>query len=646
MARNTSMRVGRRYSMTEHGQTQSGFRTGNHLLKPGVADIWQLGFEKGPSTFRILPGLNPSRAEPGQPHFDPYRFPADHAQDPLGFGDFIRAYPACRGFGDPQVTFIHQDPADAQGDQQMTPGWVLYRAIDRAVAAGQDRPGWAALTRGGRGRGAQLPRPSYVYLVQVVVMAHNGKAEERPRGLADKTIVLELGQSAGMALIAELKAEREGFQGDPNDFDNRYLNGDPVSLNHGRFVTFYTKSQGDPRRVQQQPVGSWNSAVSPQQGPGGRQGGGMEEKGYGCFMDPVFNGIPAQLAPYEQVVRARALPWDDILQFPTIEQQAAYLADKFPPEIIEYAWRDHRHWISEDVQRRIVAAVSAQVPGYPMGYGGPPPMQQFPGQGAPMYGAAPPMPQSYMPQPEQQPGMWGGPPQMAIPSTGFGVAQAAPQQQQFGQPTYGQQPEGLPAPQPQPQTFGQQQLAPPPVQYPPTPNALLAPQHAPPPPAQLPAGAMGWGMGPNPAVVDTGVPSGAIPPGIPPGAVPSASVPMAPLSPQRASPEMLPAQPIPQSPPQGFDARPQQAPPQQYPQQAPQQQYPMQQQPPQAPPQQYPPQQPQQPQYAPQQPAPVAMAPLGPPAGPPAGMPAAGPRPEEGALARAQARAAQGGAPR
>lgn len=665
MARNTSMRQGRRYSMTEHGQTQSGFRTGNHLLRPGVADIWQLGFEKGPSTFRILPGLNPLRNEPNQPYFDPYRFSANDEQDALGLGDFIRVYPACRGFGDPQVTFIHMDPSDASGDQQMTPGWVLYRAIDRAVAAGQDRPGWAALLRGGRGRGAQLPRPGYVYLTQVVVMSHNGQIERQPRGLAEKTIVLELGQSAGMALAAELKAEREGFNGDPNDMENRYLNGDPVSLNLGRFVTFFTKSQGDPRQVQQQQVGSWNMAVAPQMGPQGRGGqGNMEPKGYGCFMEPTFGNppFPANLAQFEAAVRARVLPWDDILQFPTIEQQAAYLADKFPPEVIDYAWREHRHWISEDVQRRIVSAVSAQVPGFPPGYAGYP-QQGAPGQfQQPMYGAQGQLPPPYAGQPEYPAGAWPGQPQQAPGAGGFGVPASQPA------PVYGQQPQ-------------QGYVAPPTQQFPPQQGfGAPAPQApmAPPPPAGPPAGAMGWGMAPNQAAADTGLPAGMIQPGVPVGAVPSATMPMAAAATPRPGAEMLPAQPFNQGPPAGFDPRPQQQQvPQQQPQPQPQQQYvpqqpqgfgpPQQQQFPQ-PQQQYPQQQAYQPpqQPMPQQPSsPLpgqpaipqqaagmpAGAHVGPPAGMPmgmpAGMPVGAPNGAADALARAQARQSQqGGAPR
>jgi hypothetical protein len=498
--------------MTEHGKSDVMARHGNHLLKPGAASLWQPAYDQGPMTVRIHPGKNPEHdgSDPNVPYFDPYRFPGTDLRDPYGFGDFIRCYPAVRAMGDPPVTFIYHNSADENaGDKQMTPPWVLYRAIDRAVASGNDRQGWAALLRGGRGRGAQLPRPTEIYLVQCSIMMFKDRVYNPPKGFGaeDGTIVLELGRSAGKALLNELQREVENYQGNPDDFEARYANGDPVSLALGRFVTFYTLKQGDPRMQAAASSGgaAWSSPVQTV-----TDANGKVPLGYGCFMEPTFNGQAAALSHQEAAVRQQVRPWDDLLNFPSPQRQAELLADKFPAEIIEYAWRDqHPEWIPDEVARRARAAVTAQVP-------------------TPQYAA----------------GQVGGMPQQA-------PVQADP----YSQAAYPDQP--APAQQAPPQSSP---FASAPVEQPaqPQPAAAASPFAAaqpqpeiPTPPApQQPAGNMGWTGQPNPVAQQA--PATQVASGLPSGTLPPANPEMPPVTQgQDSTPAVIPSEPAVSA---GFDA--------------------------------------------------------------------------------------------
>lgn len=392
MTRDSSLRQrGRRYSMATHGHSEQGGRHGNYVLQSGCGEIWGPAYAAEGTTIRLFPQFSPDNPET----WDPYRFSAEANN----FGDWIRRYPAVRSMGDPSVTFITHDPADehaAPGAEEMTPGWILYRSIDLAVAKGQDRPGWAALLRGGRGRGAQLPKPSEIYLVQAAIMQYKGRAYNPPKGFGpdDKTIVFEMGPSAGLAMLGEFNKVRQGYQGPENDYEAMMEHGDPVSLQHGRFVHFYRLSDGNPLERNTAPRG-WNATTQAER----RE---EEQIGYGCVVMPDFRGIPPQLSDYEPLVRSKVRPWDEILWFPTVEEQAQLLADKFPPEVILYAFRDHPEWIPEVVRHRAVSRTQTA-----MGGAAVPPGPR--GEGTPYeQGVTPPTGQGWGAPPTGQ--GWGAPP--------------------------------------------------------------------------------------------------------------------------------------------------------------------------------------------------------------------------------------------
>ncbi len=626
MTRDTALRANtrREYSMQEHGHSETGQRQGQHVCKP-LVDYWTLAYGEGKTTtIRILPGLNPdfNPQDPNTSYWDPYRLAPYSTQTERSWGDWIRRYSTVK-MGDPAVSFIIADPTQTSSqDIQMTPAWVLFNAIDRAVANKQEQQGWAGMLRGGTGRRAQLARPSETYLVQAFLAGFGVKQYWPPKGFAaeDKTLVVGLSTSAGEAMITEMNRLREGYQGDPFDYENAMANGDPISLDYGRWVTFYTLADGDPRQRQQQSNAGWNAAQSRGNQGGGR---GQDPIGYGAFLETTFGGNGARLREVEQAVFQKVKPWREILHFPTIEEQAMLLADKFPANAICYAWRDHEEWIPEAVKRRNVGAHSyggvdmsgvqgygqglmppagpmppqqgwgqlpppppLGVPGAPpqgmapaqQGWAAPPPMPQ---QAAPPSQMAPPPPQAapgYPPGPAGMPGQPGMPPVAAA----FGQPQAAP-----GFPQQAAPPQAAPGfpPQAAPPGFAPQQ----PQAAPPGFAAQAAPgfppQAAPPgfgqppqaqpsaPPPQPQHAAPGWGQPQQPqqsAMPQPQMPSTAwgaqgnhaVDPTVPTGMPAGAPMQMPPpgqqgFPPQAAPPGFAPQQP--QAAPPGFP--PQAAPP-------------------------------------------------------------------------------------
>ena len=145
----------RAYSFQTHGQVDTGGASGNYCFKPGMVSHWSPPYGNGVITFRMFPAVSPENPT----ELDPYRWNTDDPQEPLGFGDWIRRYPAVRNVGEPGVTYFYEDPSEPLADKRMTPAWVLYNAIKAAIKQKVERPGWASLLEGGAGRSPQWPRP-------------------------------------------------------------------------------------------------------------------------------------------------------------------------------------------------------------------------------------------------------------------------------------------------------------------------------------------------------------------------------------------------------------------------------------------------------------------------------------------------------
>jgi hypothetical protein len=340
--------------------TSSG-SMGKHVLKrvPGV-DLW--GPAWGEETvIRVYPAINKEDHS-----FEPYRYDSSYCN----FSDWIRVYDAVRNFGNPGVTMLlHNGMNNSYDVQAMNPCWILYRAINQALSQGQGLSDWVPLTKGGTGKSAQLSKPTKLYLVQCAIFRHKSQntfgANKPPIGAnpdGGPTIVMALPATAGESMIRQLEEKDEDWQGDPDSAD-QYKYGDLVGVTSGRFVHIYELGK-DPRNrygssgKQALTTASIYSSAPAGATSGGRSFGGgagsMEPKGYGTFITETLDGgehdIPASLEGFEDMVRSKVKPWDDILEFKSDEEQAHLIAPLFPASAVLYAWRDRPQWIPESVR--------------------------------------------------------------------------------------------------------------------------------------------------------------------------------------------------------------------------------------------------------------------------------------------------------
>lgn len=395
MSRDTNMRGAasasaraRAYSYGQHGKQTRGLM-GDHVVRKGAGvDVFKPSW-KDATTARIFPALCPENLSV----WDPWRFSAEDDD----YGDWIRTYPAVRNFGDPGVTFILYDPTDQGYDPQTNPAWVLYNAINRALDAGHGDPRWVPFTKGGAGRGPALSKPNDITVVQAALMQHNGKEFEVPRGAAsnDSTVVLELPGTAAQAMLEAFNERVPEFRGNPDDYDNMFVHGDPIAIDRGVFVTFFQLGMDPRERIQANPQrrASFGQAQAPQGGRGQRDSG---PKGYGCYVEPTYKGMPADLSAVEDLIKRKSKPWDDVIQILDHEQQIRLISGAFPPDMIIYAFENlYRDLIPEAVYRsarnRSQVATgneprpgpAAPATGARRGWGAPSPDAPLPDAGAP-----------------------------------------------------------------------------------------------------------------------------------------------------------------------------------------------------------------------------------------------------------------------
>ena len=296
------------------------------------------------TVIRPLPPL----AEDGT--FLPYRYSAEPGQ----MTDWIRGYPAMRNFGQDKLTFLIYDPADPEaGALQQYPGWILYNAVKNASK--QTRPDWEQLLEGSQGKGAVVTEPCNIYLIRCAVMQVGKDIYGPPQGLVagQPAALFEMTSSLGQRLLDEVEQLRPGADPSGTDWEQMFLNGDPVSLNSGRFINIYRAEDGDPRQNAAAANGAAFTTAR-------RQSSSGMDRGYAMYFSSDWNNTPASaLQQAEHVVREQmSKPWESLIQFLSIEEQAHYLARQVPPEVAVYAFRDHADWIPEDVKSAAVATAS------------------------------------------------------------------------------------------------------------------------------------------------------------------------------------------------------------------------------------------------------------------------------------------------
>lgn len=332
------------------GQERSGI--GKYLLQPSADCIVRKPSWNGKRTV-IRPYPCVHHANPND--FWPYRI------DPEGrcyFGYWLKRFDCAWAVGNPGVTFLIQhDPRySSVYDVWSTPLGVLYSAIARACRAGQGKQEWyPLLLSGGAGRRKLLRPPSECCLIQGALMEYDSKQTfgpgRAPLGYGtNPPVVMVLSAGLAKQLIEALHLENENYRGDPADFEARFVHGDPVGLANGRFFHFVQKGYENEPVVGPRTGGApWDQS---RPGPANKDDIGFDLK----ITKEYANLTANMLSP--DVVRDRWRHWEDVLYTPNYEEQARILSSAFPASAILYAFQDYPDWITEDVRRKDVNAVS------------------------------------------------------------------------------------------------------------------------------------------------------------------------------------------------------------------------------------------------------------------------------------------------
>ena len=317
----------------------------DHTIKPGIgADLTRNRY-KSLLTFRPFPMLcaeNPAI-------FDPYRL-SDGA---TGFGDWTRRVPAVREIGEPdeKLTFLLYDPSKEGIDPRRNPYTLVY---DRAkgLSRRDGHPLFTDCLKLIKGENTPLKRPNTLQFFQGAIYQRGKdmfyKEPAGPRGLAagDRLQIIQIVDSAAQSLTSLLCERKEGFDGAWTEFNKYYKYGDPVSLDYGRFIYIWHKTQVD--------FGNPEDETS-----GGGSSKGMDYS-YSAFVSrylrpkgqEIKQKISASMTGYEAKIRDVIQWWDDVLYYPPMEEIAFWTAKSLRAysKLVRLAWGDNPEYFTAEVE--------------------------------------------------------------------------------------------------------------------------------------------------------------------------------------------------------------------------------------------------------------------------------------------------------
>ena len=420
-----------RYSLAAHGTGIQREASPNKVLRPDVRNLYYYGLnygDNGQNIIRIWP--NYSLDDNGNKVWTPFRNSLDI---PMDFGDWIRRYPVARKVAGTHLTFIIGDPS-REYDFSHKPINVLHDALTRAIKAGQEKQGWSRLLDRDKS-GAMLQKSSFCYFVQCGLFSHGTRGTYKDGkgfpGVHPEMygVLMELTEAAGREMLQQMDMRKEVSGDTPlDDFEARFVHGDPISLTHGRFVTFYKKSDMDPRqrRAYNANGASINTLglVNTLAGSGNQQ---AKSGGYNCFIEATCEAHPmgtisaVMPADLHASIENKVKPWDEILYFPSEVEQAHMIAPLYPADLIMYAFADHPDWIPDGVRAASVNAVSfaaprGAMPGFSPAASVAPPASQLAATPLTQMTAVPQIAQPVVAQNVDKPMQ-----QLAAPNPGFGT---------------------------------------------------------------------------------------------------------------------------------------------------------------------------------------------------------------------------------
>lgn len=350
--------------------------SGMYILNSGVeAQVRKPSWYGTETVFRPYPCVSFSNPDTA---FEPYRITNG---DRNRWSDWVRRYCCAWGVGSPATTFLIKKQHNLY-DPWRSPLGILWRAIESACKKGAGRPEWYPLREAASGKGRSLKGPSECYLMQGALLQHDktiyfGKDGPMLGWGKRPTMILACSADAGKQLTDLLAQEKPDYKGPPDDFEARYVHGDPVSPLFGRFFHFWERgsnARSPGRKYESNPTQPVRQANWEDQGNDGEVTGGggkkaFEPKGFdieiaSSYLSP--NGkMPASFNKFgEQQIRDHWQHWDDILFLPDEREQAHLLFTCFPASACIYAFEGHnKDWIPEDAYKQARNSTSSPTGG-------------------------------------------------------------------------------------------------------------------------------------------------------------------------------------------------------------------------------------------------------------------------------------------
>lgn len=204
------------------------------------------------------------------------------------------------------------------------------------------------------------------------------KVYRPPSGLGDRDRlnVLQLSQSARVALQVACNEPSKDYQGDPEDYDRAFLHGDLVSLDKGRFVTFYQGQYGHMVSANgQAPPARQASSDYFQPSQEGDPAGG-EKKGfdtaaisYQVQIEKSFRGFSSTWVRPDvtRKIHERIKPWEEVIHVSSTEEQVLLLCETgmLPVDLVVQALDDHYHHFIPQKVRDLALAPRRHVRAHP-----------------------------------------------------------------------------------------------------------------------------------------------------------------------------------------------------------------------------------------------------------------------------------------
>lgn len=281
------------------------------------------------------------------------------------YGDWCRTYECVSWFGQPGLHFIVWDGNPAVNRYE-SPVWVLYRAAYKNKDTPNIGPLFCDLLNRQAGFQQQthvgsLKRPEQILFVSAtqVYRKSDGSAGFGCYDLADQkennARIFGFKKTAAESLVNALKVQ---------DQQGNYMSGDLLNPSTAKLVTVMSKSFGvtmqpkpprpmaisldgpdylfvPPYAISQANANETVIVGKPNPSPDGKTSGEQ----HWVVLHDTYNGKPVTYGNYAKNIVNSNSTFDEFMYVPSFEEQAELMAESFPREALDFAWREHPEYL-------------------------------------------------------------------------------------------------------------------------------------------------------------------------------------------------------------------------------------------------------------------------------------------------------------